>query len=127
MFDWNNYLVLAENLLSPKDDGTYDEACLRTAVSRAYYAVFHCARDFAINKNNILLQDIKLQKHTEHTSLQEFFSGDTDLRYKQIGADLSRLHKKRVDCDYKNYQITEGSAKFSVKSAKDILSKILII
>jgi len=124
MFDWGNYLALADNLLNPKEDGTHDEACLRSAVSRAYYAVFHRARDFAVSKNNILLDSIKSQRHSEHLSLQEFFTGDSDLTYKQIGADLSRLHRKRVDCDYKNFQITEGNARFHVAFAKSILGKI---
>lgn len=37
-FDWNNFLVLAEELAT-KDD----EASKRSAISRAYYFVFHLA------------------------------------------------------------------------------------
>lgn len=37
-FDWNNFLVLAEDL-ARKDD----EASKRSAISRAYYFVFHLA------------------------------------------------------------------------------------
>jgi hypothetical protein len=37
-FDWNNFLVLAEELST-----RVDEASKRTAISRAYYFVFHLA------------------------------------------------------------------------------------
>lgn len=40
MFTWNDYLTLAESLASSSD-----EAALRTAISRAYYASFHTAED----------------------------------------------------------------------------------
>jgi hypothetical protein len=37
-FDWNNFLVLAEELSTKMDD-----ASKRTSISRAYYFVFHSA------------------------------------------------------------------------------------
>ena len=120
MFDWNNFLVLADNLL--RSEG--DEACLRSAVSRAYYAVYHRAQMFAISKNNILLQDIIRTEHSKHLSLQKFFIDDSDPSLRQLGVNLSRLHKKRVKCDYEDFQITEENAQFSVAFAKSIMGKI---
>ena len=44
-FDWTEYARLAEEL------GTRaDEASLRTAISRAYYSVYHQARDYLLGE-----------------------------------------------------------------------------
>lgn len=45
MFEWRDYLTLAERLVKSQD-----EASARTAVSRAYYAAFHTARRYVIQK-----------------------------------------------------------------------------
>jgi len=47
-FDWHEYLVLAEKFESTRKD----EAALRCAVSRAYYAVFNQAEKF-LRENGI--------------------------------------------------------------------------
>jgi uncharacterized protein (UPF0332 family) len=46
-FDWADYLKLAEGLQANPDMPGPREASLRTATSRAYYAAFQCAIDFA--------------------------------------------------------------------------------
>jgi uncharacterized protein (UPF0332 family) len=45
MFDWSNYLVLAEDLATR----TGDEAAARTAINRAYYATFGAARRYLVS------------------------------------------------------------------------------
>jgi len=45
MFNWRDYLGLAEELARRQD-----EACQRSAVSRSYYAVFCTARNALIEK-----------------------------------------------------------------------------
>ena len=50
-FDWNGYLEVAENLKTETDgqpDSNTVQAKRRTAISRAYYAVYHIAEDYAI-------------------------------------------------------------------------------
>ena len=39
-FDWTEYLTLAQELVQREE-----EACLRSAISRAYYAAFGKARE----------------------------------------------------------------------------------
>lgn len=46
MFDWQDYYLLARELLSQADRAPHKEAVLRTAVSRAYYAAYHRACDY---------------------------------------------------------------------------------
>ena len=45
-FAWNEYLSLAQELSARSE-----EACLRSAVSRAYYAAFHTARDYILRRH----------------------------------------------------------------------------
>ncbi len=49
MFVWTDYLVLAERLAARDAD----EAALRTAISRAYYAAYHRASTYV--RANILV------------------------------------------------------------------------
>ncbi|MBD0324008.1 MAG: hypothetical protein ICV72_11575 [Aldersonia sp.] len=49
MFDWEEFLAFAEQLV----ERDADEAALRTAISRAYYAVYH--RASAHLRNNVLV------------------------------------------------------------------------
>ena len=56
-FDWTEYARLAEEL------GTRpDEASLRTAISRAYYSVYHQARDYLLAEGILCLRAIALIK-----------------------------------------------------------------
>lgn len=51
-FDWNDYLTLAEELKDRRES----EAALRSAISRAYYAVFCQVRD-ALKQEGIQLPE----------------------------------------------------------------------
>jgi len=43
-FEWDHYLEVAENLCRHASETEEEEACFRSAISRAYYAVFHESR-----------------------------------------------------------------------------------
>jgi len=57
-FDWEQYYDLAEWLLKHPGTAAPQEASLRSAVSRAYYAAFCPARNFA--RDQELLNILKL-------------------------------------------------------------------
>lgn len=46
-FSWEDYLQLAEGLYADPTSPGPEEAALRTAISRAYYAAYQCAFEFA--------------------------------------------------------------------------------
>jgi uncharacterized protein (UPF0332 family) len=51
-FDWNDYLTIAKEFKTRTDGQTpsnLNEAMQRTAVSRAYYSMFHLALEYAKN------------------------------------------------------------------------------
>jgi uncharacterized protein (UPF0332 family) len=43
-FDWLEYLIVAQEMFGEASDTAHEDANLRCAVSRAYYAAFHQAR-----------------------------------------------------------------------------------
>ena len=94
-FEWKKYLELARLLASEPPNGCSEEAAKRSAVSRAYYAVFCHIRNYA--KSNWGFQPENTAK--DHKSLREFLrkNGETEL-----ASSLNKLREWRNMCDYDN-------------------------
>jgi len=54
-FDWSEYLNLANKLVQAKSTPSADEACQRTAISRAYYAAYCLVRNLARDRGWVTL------------------------------------------------------------------------
>ncbi|MCI0329526.1 MAG: hypothetical protein L0196_01030 [candidate division Zixibacteria bacterium] len=92
-FDWKEFLNLAEWLHSNSIVGQSQEAASRSATSRAYFASFCHARNFASDKQGFIpskhWQDhVILRKHFQNKAMPE------------IADDLEELKKWRNTCDY---------------------------
>lgn len=87
-FDWSAYLTLAANLSI-----NADEASRRSSMSRAYYCVFHAAREHAIRGGH------KVKMHLE---VWQAFAKDTDQTCKQLGNMGLRMKLVRENADYKS-------------------------
>lgn len=88
-FSWSDYLKLAQKLVVIDD-----EAAQRSAISRAYYFVFHLAQERAIN-NGLVLQKMDGHKQTWNCFI---FSPDSDC--KKLGLAGQRLRDRRNKADY---------------------------
>lgn len=93
MFDWGEYLTLAEELRDrPRKQGLH-EACGRTAVSRAYYAAYCHIRNREAERRSFEVRDDdagergRLFAHLRKTK-------------RTWHDDLSTLWRQRVQCDY---------------------------
>jgi len=117
MFNWDDYLKLAKDLILPEIQRKSDEACLRTAVSRAYYCVYHKAQKYAIKKG------YSPPKTDTHNALIKFLSKDSDKEIQAISAKLGIIKKDRVHCDYYDniYKINPSKV---IKIADEIISKL---
>jgi uncharacterized protein (UPF0332 family) len=73
--------------------GYSQEAAERSAVSRAYYAAFGCARNYAQNALGFTPQ----AGSEDHRRLREHFRQQGLLR---LASDLNRLRAWRNACDY---------------------------
>jgi len=93
-FDWRDYLDLAV-LLQRQGSGLVGEASFRCAASRAYYAGFCHARNYARDQHGFdPTYDV-----SDHRRVREHFQRRGMLR---IASKLSSLRQWRNTCDYKD-------------------------
>ena len=118
MFPYDGYLTLAKKLASDRD-----EACLRSAVSRAYYACFHLVKDYAEK----LTGTIFAPDASAHKEVTDFLNQNTNADLRALGSVQIRLRYRRADCDYqKTIANISGCAQASIKDAESIFSKIKV-
>jgi hypothetical protein len=102
MFNWQDYYLLARELLSQADSSPIKEAMLRSAVSRAYYAAYHRACDYLRDvKKYPSDQDLQTDKNRSHQVIIDIFvSAVAPPEWKKIGKELWRLKDFRRRADY---------------------------
>jgi uncharacterized protein (UPF0332 family) len=93
-FDWRKYLDVAESL-SVADLGVDREACLRSSISRAYYAAFGSARSHARERRLRTRQSA-----AEHGEISVFFAKQYGDVGEEMAKILSRLRTNRNSADY---------------------------
>jgi len=91
-FDWKEYFNLALSLQGKTKKYT-QEASLRCAVSRAYYAAFCYARNYAWHEHGFE----PTYDSDDHNSVREHFR---DWQMPSISGWLLQLRQWRNDCDY---------------------------
>ncbi len=92
-FDWRDYLQLARALVGQHKLGGVSEAAQRSAVSRAYYAAFCFARNYAESK----LGFRRTGGGADHKRLREYLEQKGRVG---LASDLNRLRGWRNECDY---------------------------
>ena len=98
MFDWTGYLTVAEDLYAGRGTTASEEARLRAAVSRAYYAAFCPARDLLIDEGEI--SPARRDEPRLHVEVATRFKSKSDGRRAKIGKWLFRMREHRNACDY---------------------------
>ena len=97
-FAWTEYLDLARELVTnPRMNAV--EACLRSGISRAYYAAFHAARDFLAEHDRFVPEGPDV-----HAKVwRRYLSGPGTGRHrKAISRNGKRLREERGKADYDN-------------------------
>ena len=90
MFDWADYLALASELAKRSED----EAAMRSAVSRAYYAVFGRARE------RLRAEGLAAPRRATHRFVWDAYQQAREPHRRQVGAAGDRLRKYREGADY---------------------------
>ena len=121
-FDWTGFFSLAEKLFEDPQSPGPEEACLRSAVSRAYYAAFKVALEFAENTSEFEPTGYG----SDHSSLPIHLQGDDDKDIRQLGVELRRLRDDRAQADYKDVldQNPQKLAEKSVDTARNIINEL---
>ena len=92
MFDWQDYLKLAEELNTDKlQNSSIKEAYYRTIISRFYYGILGIAK---------IKSGITTKSAVVHKEVFEYFQKQNHLHCKQIAQILDSLRKERNKCDY---------------------------
>ncbi|HLG29089.1 MAG TPA: hypothetical protein VI387_02665 [Candidatus Brocadiales bacterium] len=115
-FDWKEYLDLARFLQGQGGINYSQEAALRSAVSRAYYAAFCHARNHENNHKRFM----PTGKSVDHRLLRDHFQNMGRIN---IARDLDRLRGWRNMCDYHD-SIPNISMllPFAINQAQDIIN-----
>lgn len=128
-FDWTEYLRLSEKLTGAGTTPPSEEGKLRCAISRAYYAAHHCARNY--------LRDIqRIPEKRDHGYVRKWFqeayystpSEHRLVEHKTIELSLQRLQGKRIKADYEAVYLNADVRKLRVEAnravaeANDVLS-----
>lgn len=92
-FDWNEFLTLAEELALRND-----EASKRSAISRAYYAVYHRALARVVAKSGACPQG-----QATHTWCWQKYQSTNNLACVNLGDEGSRLKRRRQAADYDDH------------------------
>jgi len=116
-FDWREYLELARELAGLRGSGYSQEAAERSAVSRAYYAAFCWARNYA--KKNLGFKPKR--DPTDHLRLRDHLQNQG---YPELASDLNKLRGWRNACDYKDQvsQLRE-QVSYSIKVAEKVIQR----
>lgn len=85
------FLKLAERLCNQPDD----EASLRSAVSRGYYALFHLAKNFVEKHVEKLPKDAK-----SHDKVYTYLNNCGVMEIVEVAGNLNDLRDERNDADY---------------------------
>ncbi|MDQ3714015.1 MAG: hypothetical protein M3388_17605 [Acidobacteriota bacterium] len=115
MFDWDDFLTLAKELAQSND-----EASLRTAISRIYYAVYWKAR-IQLEKEGFVIM-VGRGKGTHEQVWEEFDrrQGTTNKAIFRAGDELKR---NRVKADYKaEVVMSKNLASDSFRLANNVLA-----
>src|SRR5262245_46696533 len=110
------FLLLAEQLAAAGGP-----AECRSAVSRAYYAVYHVGEQ--------LLHRMRFErpKRDYHVVLQRRFLVSGDAEVIRIGSDLGDFHQERIQADYRmddHFPENKNNAIAAVKKATEMIAKL---
>ncbi len=115
-FMWQHFIALAEALHRRAGDLGPKEACLRSAISRAYYGAYGLAREIAVRQGATLSG-----LPQDHTVVIHHFRQATELSLRKVGVELSRLRRMRNQADYDmHYPGVDRETSLALKRARKI-------
>ena len=121
MFDWSDYLDLARALSGPHGPSVsvqLSEATSRSAVSRAYYAAFCHARNYAQRH----LGYVSNNAPSDHGTLRQHYSLHG---MKSVADSLDKLRGWRNQCDYRDVvNALQTIVRRSLREADSVINQL---
>jgi uncharacterized protein (UPF0332 family) len=118
-FEWSEFLEVARFLNEQSDPRFSNEAAMRCVVSRAYYAAFGTARQYACKVGHLAPDQRQV-----HTDLKNKLKNDGNKNAREAGKLLEQLKDWREDCDYEK-QLTSNPqllARSAIKQASQVIT-----
>ncbi len=121
-FDGTDYFTLAEELTRQAKNSPVEEAMLRSAISRAYYAVFLKARHhLRVKEKDTLIPG----GPAAHEYIKDKFKNSSSAVRQEIGEALKTLRIQRNRADYgDNFPALFNSTQLVLFSARDALDAL---
>lgn len=120
-FNWSEYLNLAKELAGQSTTLAKQEARLRDAISRAYYAAFILARNHLRDKEGYSIP----KTGDAHAYVREQFKLNPDPIHQVIADRLIRLRTYRNQADYVDkFPGLAGITKIAIQLADEVVSSI---
>lgn len=122
-FSWPNYLVLAKDLAGwSVSEPVNEEAKLRSAISRAYYASFHVIKGYLEEKGEI---DTLPTGRSQHQGIIIHLKNSSERDRKKLGHNLNRLLSDRRRADYySSFHNIKNQTNSAIKTAERIFKSI---
>jgi len=98
-FDWTQYYQLSRELLGKPNSTATEEAKQRSAISRAYYAVFNLA---AVYIRMVEGDDAIVDNKDAHYAVSSYFERQNNNVSTQIASNLIILRRLRNQADYRD-------------------------
>jgi hypothetical protein len=118
MFDPGLFLAAAKDVYNGKVISN-DEACLRTAVSRAYYAAFLSVREVVRREYR------NARFEVQHAELARSLASSADPIIASIGTRLNGLRIARNACDYRlGHTVIRRTVGLEIHNATVILDEV---
>ena len=95
-FAWGEYVELADALLANRATFADEEACCRASISRASYAIFCAARNYAAINEGLQLSGTG----DDHQRVHRHFEQRPRRNQRNLGQRLSLLRRNRNRADY---------------------------
>jgi len=124
-FAWAEYLALAEALFRERATFANEEACCRAAISRAYYAAFCAARNYARDNEGLALRNTA----RDHQIVFGHYDQGPSAQHRAIGWDLGQLRQRRNQADYDDSNIhrADALAQNALQQARQVFTALRIL
>ncbi len=120
-FDWSQYLNLAKELVGQATTPANQEAKLRDAISRAYYAAFILARNHLRDKEGHAIP----KTGDAHKYVAAQFDISPDRMREKVAKSLKKLRLYRNQADYVDkFPGLVGIAKLAIDLSEDIIANL---
>lgn len=120
-FDWTKFLELTRFLQSYSGSEIDEETAYRCAVSRAYYAAFCYARNYA----EANLGFVRSKTREDHVRVRKVLTLQGKRKMTDSAAKLDRLGRWRGQCDYDDSVLNLPTIlKSAIEEAQSVLSNL---